>query len=181
MLVPPVDEESRGRVQPLSAYARAVETLELGEPPLRPMQIVEDGDRSRVVVTVGMSRYCALGIQRRREAVRAYARTVDAAFDRVRAATVRLVVSMPSDTGRMRPIDADKPAELARDPVDPERVNVLERWAHRDDLDAFRSSTSSSETPARSPAAPSSSATTSRSAVTSRPGQALRRGRRHLV
>jgi quinol monooxygenase YgiN len=34
---------------------------------------------------------------------------------------------------------------VSADPVDPARVNVFERWARREDLDAFRASSSSDD------------------------------------
>jgi len=100
---PPPEPKKRRPKRPPSVFDRAIDSLPLRLPPLRPQQIMTfDGDEDRIVVSVPMGRFCAMGIAQRRAAVAAYASIVEDRFAAHGIRGVRIVVRIPSETARIR-------------------------------------------------------------------------------
>jgi len=99
---PPKPKKRRPRRSP-SRFDRAVDSLPLHVPPLRPQQLTTfDGDDHRIVVSVPIGRFCAMGIAERRRAVASYAAVVEDRLAAHGVHGVKLVVTLPSETARIR-------------------------------------------------------------------------------
>jgi len=86
-----------------SAFDKAVESLPLRVSPLRPQQVMTfDDDHHRVVVSVALARFCAMGIEERRVAIASYGDIVADRFGAYGIHDVRVVVRTPSETARIR-------------------------------------------------------------------------------
>ena len=102
---PPRRPKKRPPRRPPSKFDQAVDALPLHVPPLRPQQVTTfDGDYDKIVVSVPMGRFCAMGIAERRGAVASYAAVVEGRFVAHGVHGVRLVVTIPSETARIRPL-----------------------------------------------------------------------------
>jgi len=90
-----------------SAFDKGVESLPLRVPPLRPQQVMTfDDDHHRVVVSVAMARFCAMGIEERSVAIVSYADIVEDRLSADGIHDVRVVVRTPSETARVRALGA---------------------------------------------------------------------------
>jgi len=65
-----------------------------------------DDDHHRVVVSVAMARFCAIGIEERRVAIASYADIVEDRLNAYGIHDVRVVVRTPSETARVRALGA---------------------------------------------------------------------------
>jgi len=100
---PPSKPKKRRPRRPPSVFDRAVDSLPLHLPPLRPQQVMTfDGDEHRIVVSVPMGRFCAMGIAQRRAAVASYDSVVEDRFAAHGIHGMRVVVRIPSETARIR-------------------------------------------------------------------------------